>query len=101
MLWKAKHSVFKTSRLHFFLFRHDEYVNPVYIIKNKHILLIAVEKSFALFVETDPIVNIHEAEKNRFLFLAQYLEAKKLIIVPIESFHTLQMKLEIPKFQLE
>ncbi len=97
IIWKAKHTLLKVSRLHYFLYKHEEYVHPDYVLKNKHATLLAVEKDYALFSVNDASVDIHDSKKFPFLFLAQFSEAKKLVIMPIKTFHRLADELGDPK----
>ena len=76
-----------TTRLDNYLYTHTRYVHPNYILENKNITLLAVEKSYALFCVTDPDVDIHDSSRFTFMFEAQYQEPKQLIILPIKSFH--------------
>ncbi len=95
--WRAKETVFKTSRLQYFLYRHCKYVHPQYVIDHKNISLLAVEKDYALFCVTDPDVNIYDTTKFPFLLMGQYLAAKQLVILPTKSFHQLAHELGDPK----
>ena len=97
VLWRAKHTIYKLTRLLYFLYKHEKYVHPDYVLKNKHTSLVAVQEDYALFIETDPDVDIHDTEKFPFLFLAQYFQARKLIILPIKSFHRLADDIGDPK----
>ena len=65
----------------------SRYVHPRYVLENKHVTLLAVEQSYALFCVTEPGVDIHDSAQFTFMFDSQYLEAKQLLILPIESFH--------------
>ncbi len=57
-----------------------------------------MERQYALFAETDPGVdNIHDSEKFPFLFISQYIKAKKLVLMPTESFHRLAGEIGEPK----
>ncbi len=50
----------KSPRIENFLFKHGEYVHPDYVVRNKkRVSLLAVERQYALFAETDPGVDIH------------------------------------------
>ena len=65
----------------------SRYVHPRYVLEHQHVTLLAVEQSYALFCVTTPGVDIHDSAQFTFMFDSQYLEAKQLLILPIESFH--------------
>ncbi len=100
VVWRAKESIFKTSRLENFLYKHVRYVHPRYIRDNKNVSLLAVERDYALFCVTDPTTNIYDTTQFPFLLVSQYLEAKQLVILPISSFHKLANEIGDPKVKV-
>ncbi len=95
---KAKETLYKWTVLDNFLYRHDKYVHPNYVLKNKNSYLLAVERDYALFgMTSDPDIDIYNTKDYPFLFLFQYTMADKLVIMPIESFHRLAGELGDPK----
>ncbi len=97
IIWRAKPHVKKETRLCNFLYKHEEYVSPDVILEQENVTLMAVERDYALFAMSDPGVDIYDPTKFPFVFISQYLEAKKLVVVPIESFHKLAEKVGDPK----
>ncbi len=97
ILWKQKEDFLTSTRLHHFLYKHEAYVNPNYILKNKNISLMAIEKDYAIFCVTDPSVDIFDTEKFPFTMFAHWELSKKLVILPIASFHRLADELGDPK----
>ncbi len=97
IVWRAKHHSFRTSQLNNFLLVHEEYVEPEYVLKHRNIMLMAVEKDYALFSVFGPHDDIFESEKHPNLCRALYMHATKLVVVPIRSFHKMADELGDPK----
>ncbi len=97
IIWRAKIASVRVTRITDFLYKHKEYVNPEYVLKHKNATLMAVEKDYALFAVSDPSVDVYDSQKFSFLFMADYEQAKELVIIPIKSFHRLADELGDPK----
>ncbi len=97
ILWKQKENFIAPTKLRNFLYKHEAYVSPNYILKNKNISLMAIEKDYAIFCVTDPSVDIFDTEKFPFTMFAHWMLPKKLVILPIASFHRLADELGDPK----
>ena len=69
-----------------FLYTHNSYVHPHEILKRDNVTLMGISETHACFSVSEPGVNVHDTNKFPFLFIAQFLEAKKLIILPNKSF---------------
>ncbi len=74
------------KRTNCFLYKHDSYVNPDYVLQHANVTLIAVEKDYALFAVADQDLNVYDTNRFPFMFLSQFLGAKKLVIMPVKSF---------------
>ena len=59
--------------------------------------LYAVSATEALFVETPKSVNIFSSDENPFFYIAQFRRCKRVIKVPIKSFHRLAGKIGDPE----
>ena len=57
--------------------------------------LYAVQTSYAVFVETDTPVDVRSAQT--FMKAAQFENAKRVITMPIESFHRVAQEIEVPQ----
>ncbi len=97
IVWRAKFNIFRVTRKQYFLYYHDKYVRPDYVLQHENVTLLAVEKDYAMFAVTDPKENMYDSSKFPFLFVSQYLETKKLVIMPIRSFHKLADELGDPE----
>jgi hypothetical protein len=80
-----------------FIYKHDKYIHPRYILQHKNVTLFTVTKDYAMFCITDPDVDIYETTKHPFVFIAQYEQCKKLLFLPISSLYMLAEELGDPK----
>ena len=71
-----------------FITTHDAFVHPDYILQD-HVTLYCLSDDLAVFVETDADVDVTDVEFGAFLRISQYEFAKKLVLLPIASFHRL------------
>ena len=94
---RAKYSIFMTTKLEHFIYKHERYVHPNYVLERKNATLLVVMKEYALFSVTDPDINIFNTEQFPFNFIANYFMAKQSVILPINSFHRLANELGDPK----
>ncbi len=97
IIWRAKLALFRVTRKNCFIYKHDRYVHPEYVLSSVNVTLMAVEKYYVLFAVTDPNMNIFDSSKFPFLFLTQFFQSKQLVIMPIKSFHRLANELGDPK----
>ncbi len=98
VLWRAKYGPWeaRNCRLGNFLYVHKRYVHPNYILQNKNVSLLAVEKSYALFCVTDPSVDLFDITKHPFHIISQFTESQELAILPVKSFHRLAEEIGDP-----
>ena len=76
-------------QLHNFVWRHEEYKHPHYILEHDNITLMGLTTTHAFFCVTDQDFDIYDIKIAPFMFIAQFLAAKKLIILPHPSFNRL------------
>ena len=69
-----------------FMYTHLEYLHPNEVLKRDNITLQGVDGNYAWFCVTDKNVNVYDLKKFPFVWVAQYLMAKELILVPIWAF---------------
>ncbi len=93
---RAKHSPWRITWLSDFLCVHQEYVHPEYALNNS-VSLLSLEEDCAVFCVTDEDTDILDTTRFPFLFVSQYLKARRLLILPMESFHRLAHELGDPK----
>ena len=68
------------------MYTHLEYLHPNEVLKRDNITLQGVDGNYAWFCVTDKKVNVYDLKKFPFVWVAQYLMAKELILVPIWAF---------------
>ena len=72
-----------------FLYMHDSYVHPNYILEHKNVILKTVKKDRAIFCVSDEDVSAYSSTLGPFLLANLFTSATKLIILPIKHFHRL------------
>ena len=88
ILWKRKLSPISLVSPRDFLCMYLSRVRPDYVLRPSVSLYSVTEKE-AIFVETDETVNIYSSDVNPFLYIAQFNRSKKVIKMPLQSFHQL------------
>jgi len=94
---KAHYTQFWFHFLENFIYKHDKYIHPRYVLEAKNVSLFTVTKDYALFCVSNPKDDIYETKKYPFMFISQYDLAEKLIIMPISSFHRIAEEIGDPK----
>ncbi len=94
---KAHHIEVTTHSSKNFLYVHEKYVSPRYVLENKNVSLFTLDKTHVYFCVSDPDVDVYDTVKFPFVFMAHYTQAKKLVIMPWESFHRMADELGNPK----
>ncbi len=97
VLWKAHNLEVQNHTSWNFLYKHEKYVSPKYILEHKNVTLFTMDTTHAYFCVSDPDVDIYDTKKRPFVFICQYYEAKKLVILPLSSFKRLGDELGDPK----
>ena len=97
VIWRAWFKETERHDLSNFLYTHDKFVHPEYVIDKKHITLHSIFKDHVLFCVSDPDENIYDTKKYPFVWIGQFLVAQKLVIMPISSFHRVAEKVGDPK----
>lgn len=72
-----------------FLYLHESYQHPSYILKHDNIVLKGINGTNAIFVETDKDVCSLDTSIGPFAYVNTFLAAKKLIFLPLQHFHRL------------
>ena len=80
-----------------FLYTHEKYVSPRFILENKHVTLFTAGKECVVFCVSDPEVDVYDTKKFPFVFYAHYYIVEKLVIIPVEHFNRLADELGDPK----
>ncbi len=83
--------------LSYYLYRHDRYVSPEYVLDKRNIALFFVDKNNVVFAVGETDVNFYDTKQFPFCYLAFEILSKKLLIMPISSFHRLAEELGDPK----
>ena len=72
-----------------FLYLHDSYQHPSYILKHDNIVLKGINRDKAIFVVTDENVCALDTSIGPFAYVNTFIAAKKVIFLPLEHFHKL------------
>ena len=96
IIYRAKGMKYITTWLKHFLYKHEKYIHPNYIVENKvtiaekssetkkkkylqNVTLLSVEKDYAVFCVSDPEVDVLDAKQFPFAFLSQYFNVTHLV----------------------
>ena len=80
-----------------FLYVHEKYVSPRYILEHENVTLFSMDAKNAIFCVSEPEVDVYDMRRYTFLFLSHYFDSKRLIILPLASFNRLGDELGDPK----
>ena len=69
-----------------FITTHHSFQHPKYILKD-NVTLYYVNREEAVLVESDADVDVAHSKHGSFMRIAQFYNAKKVILMPIHSFH--------------
>ncbi len=83
--------------LSYYLYKHERYVSPEYVLDKPNVALYFVTKTHAVFSVAEADDDFYDTKRIPFCFFAYEHLAKKLLIVPIASFHRLAEQLGDPK----
>ena len=72
-----------------FIYLHDSFTHPKYILENKNVYLKTITKEKVIFFVSDRDVNAYDAKNGPFSFGNIFINAKYLIVLPIDSFNRL------------
>ena len=76
--------------------RHEKYVHPKYILEHDNVTLQGITQTHAFFCVSEPDVNVYDTSKGPFLWIKQYLAAKKLVVIPHSTLHRLAAEVGDP-----
>ena len=79
-----------------FLYVHDSYQHPSYILKHDNIVLKGLDNEHAIFCVSDPHVCALDTSIGPFAFINTFVAAQKLIFLPLEHFHRLAEEIGSP-----
>ena len=82
-----------------FITTHKGFADPEYILKD-NVTLYYITETEAIFVETDPDMDITKTCNCGFMMINQFYHAKQLIILPIDVFHKLAANIGDPHGKL-
>ncbi len=98
IIWKVRPHIFKqTVQLDNFLYKHEAYLHPNFVLKNKNVTMFILDKEHAAFCVTDPDVDVYDTKTFPFMTAGQWKVVEKLLIMPIASFHRLADEVGRPK----
>ena len=88
IVWKYKIDILAGSgsnTLSDFITSHNAFVHPEYVLQD-HVTLYIITPTEAIFVESDPQVDVTHSSTHFFFYAAQYIHARRIVRVPMESF---------------
>ncbi len=103
ILWNAEYSLTMIiyKDLSNYLFMHERYVHPNYVLKHENVNLFYFTQTHAIFAITDySRSSVYDTKSFPFFHIAQRKLAQKLIIMPIASFHQLSKETGDPKVSI-
>jgi len=86
ILGRGTWSVIYNFGLNNFMYKHVEYVHPKKVLESDRITLMAVDDRYAIFSVCDEY-DVYDPKTHPFVFLMQFLQSNRLIIMPTESLH--------------
>ncbi len=91
------HQLMDMFDLSYYLYKHERYVSPEYVLDKSNVALYFVTKTHAVFSVAEPGDDFYDTNRIPFCAMAFEVLAKKLLIVPMSSFHRLAEELGDPK----
>ena len=79
ILFRASPNIAIPHTLNHFLYVHENYMHPKFILENSNVSLYIMEKNYAVFAITEPSVDVYDTKKHPFLFISHYLLANTQI----------------------
>ena len=95
IMWRQKFYNMRHVSLHDFICLNRSRVRPDYVLR-PNVSLYSVTTKEAIFVETPEDINIYSSDVHPFFFVAQFLNASKVIKILIKDFVTLADKIGDP-----
>ena len=96
IMGRGSYTIVMNHQLHHYCLKHEKYVHPRYILEHDNITLQGMTPSHAFFCVSEPEVNVYDCDTGPFLWVKQYLTAKKLIIIPHSTLHRLAAEVGDP-----
>ena len=95
--WRGKFSplIMPNSILNFVTV-HNRFDHPSVVLRD-NVTIYAITSSYVMFVEAKDGVDVTNTDFSSFMKIAQFIYAKKVIILPIEAFHRLADQLGDPE----
>ena len=98
--WRYKLSLLVLPNSIFdFITVHNRFDHPAIVLKD-NVTIYAISSSHVIFVETDIGVDAANSKFSSFMKVAQFVHAKRVIIVPIRVFHQVADQLGDPQGKL-
>ena len=72
-----------------FLYLHDKYVNPSYILEHDNVSLMGIDHKRAYFCVSKENVDPYSSSTGPFLWANTFIAADKQLIIDLPDFHTL------------
>lgn len=98
--WRAALSFALNHGLNNFLYIHEEYVDPAWVLDKRHVILYGFDRENVFFTVTEEDVDMWNTREIPFVFMFAFPMAKKLVIMPHHAFHRLAEKLGDPEHKV-
>ena len=72
-----------------FLYLHDSYIHPRYVLENENVILRNVTRDSAIFLVSDKNISAYDNKIGPFSFANTFVTAKLMVILPLKHFHRL------------
>ena len=96
IMGRGSYTIVMNHQLHHYCLKHEQYVHPRYILENDNITLQGMTPTHAFFCVSEPDVNVYDTSVFPFLWVKQYLTAKKLVVIPHSTLHRLAAEVGDP-----
>ena len=80
-----------------FVYVHEKYVSPRYVLEKKNVTLMTMDADHVYFCESDPDVDVTDTKEFPFMFHGQYSHSRRLVVMQMESFHRMADELGDPR----
>ncbi|KAL3831310.1 hypothetical protein ACJMK2_023078 [Sinanodonta woodiana] len=96
IFWRRKIYNLEIADSSDFITFHKCFKPPSYVLQ-PNISLYCVSKEEAVFIEVDERCNVYDSRDYRSLYMSQFINAKRIITMPLASFHKIAQDLGSPK----
>ncbi|ESO84548.1 hypothetical protein LOTGIDRAFT_236217 [Lottia gigantea] len=96
IFWKRKFLPHTIADPKDFIATHSCFKHPNYVLK-PNVSLYCMTKTDAIFIEVAEGANLYKHQHNKYLYETQFEHAKKIVMMPLASFHKIASDVGNPK----